>query len=465
MTRRRDRNWQALILLAAIAVPRGVEASVEDSARLLVYIEAPRAVEATTTVTLEGLVLEGDESKVRLVPVRTRLISSDLAGHQQLLVNAEVPPGAWSALRLEIARIDGQVGVASVSPPPPPEGVPIALDIDIGAERTEVVFLEWRPAAVDDKAPWHAPDIRSRPVGLPPVESLALLTSGSAGSVIVVDRLSGRVVGARRVGDDPRDIVYSRVEQKFFVALAGEDAIGVIEAHSLGLINTLPLQFGDEPSRLHISADRTTLFVLNAGSRSVTAMSLASLQQLFRIPVGEGPRSIAQDPLTGFVYVACEDEGVVQVIDPRRGGVARTLTPAPAPREVIIDPLTRALFLGSSVQRRAYQVNLDEAQDLAGGEISVCAAILGMAHNRRTLKLYAGMPRCKSIAVVRPDTGIEFAPISLPAAPGLMAFDQEFRQLFVVLPRAGALAICNPNRGEVDTLVEVGERPFAVCVP
>jgi hypothetical protein len=341
----------------------------------------------------------------------------------------------------------------------------VAIESDLPAATTTVLFLLWQPAAIDGRAPYHVPDISVQPLSLPPVGSLALVTSGSAGSVIMVDRFAGRVVGARWVGADPRDVVFSRVEQMFYVALAGDDAIAVMESHSLRVVNTVPLQFGDVPSRLHISADRLSLFVLNPGSRSVTAISTASMQQEFRVPVGEGPRALAQDPFTGLVYVACEDEGIVQVIDPGRGVVSATLSPVAAPRELIIDPLTRSMFVASGVQRRAYQVNLDEAADLAGGEIGVCGSILGMAHNPRTRRLFAGMPRCTSIAVVRPETGIEFAPIALPSAPGFMALDHEYRQLLVVLPDQAALAICNPNRGSVETLIEVGERPFAVCVP
>ena len=114
---------------------------------------------------------------------------------------------------------------------------------------------------------------------------------------------------------------------------------------------------------------------------------------------------------------------------------------------------------------RVYQVNLSAAEDVAGGEINLCGAVFGMAYNPKTLRLYAGIPRCENLAVVRPETGIEFASLDLPSAPGLMAFDQEFRQLLVVLPRKGAVAICNPNRGLMEALVEVGERPFDVLVP
>jgi DNA-binding beta-propeller fold protein YncE len=282
---------------------------------------------------------------------------------------------------------------------------------------------------------------------------------------MIIDRLSGRVVGARWVDDDPRGIAYSGTEQMFYVALADQDAIGVLEALSLTPINVVPLQFGDEPSRLLISTDRALLFVLSPGSRTLTGMSLRSLQQQFRLPVDQGPMSLAQDPVSGYVYVACEDAGIVQVVDPRLGSVVASLAPAPAPQEVIVDPFTRALFVGGTVQRRVYQINLSEEDDIAGGEINLCGSALGLAYNPKTLRLYAGIPRCRNLAVVRPELGIEFASVPLPGEPGLMAFDQEFRQLFVVLPREGAVAIVNPNRGLVETVVDVGARPFAVVVP
>jgi len=69
------------------------------------------------------------------------------------------------------------------------------------------------------------------------------------------------------------------------------------------------------------------------------------------------------------------------------------------------------------------------------------------------------------VAVVRPEMGLEFAALGVPDEPGRMAFDQDYRQLMVVLPKAGQLAICNPNRGLVDIVLDVAGRPHSVLVP
>jgi hypothetical protein len=428
--------WLALVVV--VSNPMSATASGRENARVLVYLEV-------------------------LVPARTILVSTDLAGRQILLVNAEVPPATYSFLSLWLAKIRGHVGVAGVSPSPPPDGVKIPVNLQLRAATTEVIFLQWRPAAIDGDAEFHVPDIQTIGVRVPPVGSLAFVTSKSAGSVIMIDRLSSRAVGARWVDEDPRGIAYSRAEQTIYVALAGQDGIGVLDGLTLRVINVIPLQFGDDPTRLLMSTDRSSLFVLSPGSRTVTSLSIFSLQQQFRVPVGDGPRSFAQDPGSGFVYVACEEEGTVQIIDPGRGSVVSSLTLASAPVEVIVDQISRRLFVGGSIQRRIHF--LDLAGDGERGDLNLCAPILGLAFNPKTQRLYAGIPRCETVAVARPELGIEFASLELAAAPGLMAFDHEYRQLLVVLPDDGAVAVCNPNRGLMEHRVEVGDHPFAVLIP
>ncbi len=67
--------------------------------------------------------------------------------------------------------------------------------------------------------------------------------------------------------------------------------------------------------------------------------------------------------------------------------------------------------------------------------------------------------------MIRPDVGIEFGSINLPGSPGLIAFDQAYRQLWVVMPEQGALAVCNANMGQLETVIQVGSDPYQVLLP
>ncbi len=237
----------------------------------------------------------------------------------------------------------------------------------------------------------------------------------------------------------------------------------MIDAISLRMINMVPLQFGDDPTRLLLSRDEATLYVLSPGSRTLTSMSVWSMQQQSRVAVGEGPRSLAQDPASGNLYVACEDEGRVQIVDPVSATITSSLTLLSAPVEVVIDEQSHLLFLGGSAQRRIRTFNLSSKE--SGGDQNICGTVAGLAVNPRTRRLYASVPSCRNLAVIRPDAGIEFGSINLPGSPGLMAFDQAYRQLWVVLPEQGSLAVCNANMGQLESIIQVGSGPYQVILP
>jgi YVTN family beta-propeller protein len=350
-----------------------------------------------------------------------------------------------------------------VVPAPPPGGLSVPLDLEIPAGQTTTVFLLWRPTAVDPEAEFHSPDFEIQVPVVPPLGSLAFVSSAGSGSVVIINRLTNRVVGALGVGDDPRGLAYSRSNQTLFVALAGHDAIAVVDAISLRLNNVVPLQFGDDPTRLLLSRDEAALYVLSPGSRTLTSLSTWSMQEQFRVAVGEAPRSIAQDPVSGNLYVACEDEGRVQIVDPGSATITGSLTLVSAPVEVVIDEQSRLLFLGGSAQRRIRSFNL--ASEKSGGDQNICGSVAGLAVNPRTRRLYASVPSCRNLVVIRPDVGIEFGSINLPGSPGLIAFDQAYRQLWVVMPEQGSLAVCNANRGQLESVIQVGSDPYQVLLP
>lgn len=436
--------------------------AVAGNSRLLVFLEVPGSA-VPVELALDGLELRNPGASVPLSLETGDLDSEDLAGKQILLSNTEVPAGFYSSLHFTISKISGQVGVAEVVPDPPPDGLSVPLDLELPAGQTTTVFLLWRPTTVDPEAEFHSPDFEIQVPVVPPLGSLAFVSSAGSGSVVIINRLTSRVVGALGVGDDPRGLAYSRNSQTLFVALAGQDAIAVIDAISLRMINMVPLQFGDDPTRLLLSHDEATLYILSPGSRTLTSMSVWSMQQQFRVAVGEGPRSIAQDPVSGNLYVACEDEGRVQIVDPVSATITSSLTLLSAPVEVVIDEQSRLLFLGGSAQRRIRSFNL--ANEESGGDQNICGTVAGLAVNPRTRRLYASVPSCRNLAVIRPDVGIEFGSINLPGSPGLMTFDQTYRQLWVILPEQGALAVCNVNMGQLDSIVQVGSDPYQVILP
>jgi DNA-binding beta-propeller fold protein YncE len=439
-----------------------VTAGASEHPRVLFYLEIHQTAHPNH-LTLESMTLRGDGQEVSLPFAARELDAGEMAGRQILLASTTVPAGLYADLHLEISGIGSKIGVAEVRPESPPGGLDVALDLEIQPGRTETVLLHWVPAAVDPDTPFHSPDLSVRLATRPTLGSMAFVSSGEAGAVLVLDRKSARVVGALRVDDEPRGLAFSRQAQSLFVALGDQDAVAVVDVMSLRVINTANLQFGDDPTRLLLSPDGSSLFVLCPGSRTLASLATWSLQQQFRIAVGEGPRSMAQDPVSGLLYVACEDEGRVQVIDPATGTVSGTLSLAPAPAEIVIDDQSRQLFLGGSSQRAIRTFDLAAEEEV--GDLSICGTASAIAANPRTRRIYVAIPGCRNLAVIRPDIGIEYSSVPLPGRPGLISFGPEFRRAWVVLPAKGQVAVCNVNRSEVEFVVDVGADPYQVLVP
>lgn len=452
-----------IVVTGTLSVPQTGAAQGDAPGRLLVYLEVPRESAAPTTLELASVLVVTGERQIRLDPLVTALDSEELRDTQILLAEGDVPAGGIERLVLVLSSVTTRVGTAPVSPEIRGDGYSLDINDQVESGGGTAVFLRWQPAEESGQAQPYQPFLQVLGNRVPPLGSLALVTSRGTGNLVAVERKTGRVVNMVRLGEDPRDIVYLQGQQKIHVALAGEDALAVVDALSLRVERKIPLRFGDEPDRLALSADESDIYVLNPGSRTLAVLGTWSLQERYRVALGEGPRSLAVDPESGYVYVACEGVGEVQVVNPATGTIVTVLTPTATPLEVVFDHFTRQLFVSSAFQRRIFAYDLREGRDLGGQ--SICGSAVSLAYNPRLQHLFAAVPDCREIAVVRPAVGLEFAALPMPAEPDRLAFDANHRQLLVVFGSTGELALCNPQRGTVDHLVRVGDEPYAVVAP
>jgi DNA-binding beta-propeller fold protein YncE len=187
------------------------------------------------------------------------------------------------------------------------------------------------------------------------------------------------------------------------------------------------------------------------------------MQEIARTVTEVGPRGLAVDPELGQVYVTCPGAGQVQVFTPDRLTLVNSLTFTSAPSEICFDPISREFFCATSSERRLFSFDFSVSNQPRG--LSLCGLAEGLVFNPRTKQLYVSTPECGEIAVLRPESGLEFAPLILGGTPEFVAFDSDFRQLLVLLPNEPSLEICHPNRGSVISSVPLVGYPHTVVAP
>lgn len=428
---------------------------------VFIYLETPTSFAASNELSLAELTIAAGNQATRLEPVLRRFSTTDLAGRQVLLASAELAPAFYDSITVILGSAVIQSGVATVKPRVPPGGQKLPVQIDLRAAEAVVVSLVWQPGSAPAAGTAYRADLQVAQHPVPQLGSLAFVTDQGSECVMVIDRLAGRVAAAVKVGRAPRGMAYDSRFQKLYVAES--DGIAVIDAQTLRRERLVPLSFGDEPERLALSPDERTLYVLNPGSRSLAALATGSMQEKNRVSVGDGPRSLAVDPVGGDVYVACEYEGEVQAFSANDLRPLAGLQQVTSPLEVAFAPKSREMFVTSRTQNRLQ--GFDLAAGSRPGSQSLCGVAGYLAYSLRSRQLLVSIPACREIAVLRPNDGFEFAPLSTTDRPGYLAFDPSYRQLLVLLPDTNSLAILESGRGAVACHLELSGRPYAVLAP
>jgi mono/diheme cytochrome c family protein len=118
------------------------------------------------------------------------------------------------------------------------------------------------------------------------------------------------------------------------VADPDRDRVYLVDLGRLTLIQTIPLDEGDEPGRVAVDGARRAHVALRRGGAIVT-IDLASASILSRRDVCPAPRGIAYDPAADQVHVACATGELVSL--PAAGGApVRTLHPDLDLRDVVV---------------------------------------------------------------------------------------------------------------------------------
>jgi YVTN family beta-propeller protein len=120
------------------------------------------------------------------------------------------------------------------------------------------------------------------------------VTCEAAGTVIVVDVATRRVLAEIPSGGQPHGVCFSPDGRLAYVTNRLDDSLAVIDTTARKVIRTLPV--GDEPHGVLTSPDGKTIFVLNTLSDSVSVIDAETLRETKRLAASRHPWSLALSP-------------------------------------------------------------------------------------------------------------------------------------------------------------------------
>jgi len=458
----------SLILVALLAAlscqsrPVRMTAVAPDQSRLNVYLQPFQHEQGGLEFLIRSVSLvREDGQRLPLILQLDRISGAEL-DRERLLASGGLPPGAFVGLDVAIeAASFGPSGARSTLTVDP---VPARVDLpfNIGRRRGAVVSLRFHPKdSVGEGFAFHPVFSGEVPVR-PPSGVVALASSRADDTVVLFDKISGRVVGVVPTGRQPAGMALSESRRRAYVAITGDDSIEVIGIDEQDIIERLRLQGGDAPLELALTPDGRTLLSANSGSDSVSFIDTNGPFEIERVSVGNAPNSILIDRFGRRAYVFNSLGDSITILDLLRRTVVGTIRTESEPLRGQFSPDGERLYV---IHRSSPNMLIvDPATMSITDRVYVRSGASALKIDSRTGWIYLARRTGGVVEVFEPDSFLPVGTISTPGAVNYLTIDGDTGNLFCVLPRSPAVRSISiaSQRALVDT--DLGADPYWVTM-
>lgn len=444
------------------AVPSLVRPALEEEGEVFVYIEPfPRDAERLRFQLEDLSVARGDGTLVPLSLSLREFKRSDI-GRQRLVASGRLSPGHYAGLLFKIkdALLRTEEGEAALLVPG--EAVRISFPFDIVRKKAVVLDLSLQYAeSIKDRSrfvPSFSIVIPSRPL----MTLTGYVANHASHSITVFDKKSGRVAGVIPTGNAPLGMALDQKLGKAFVALAGDDAIDLIDATDGNRVNRLNLAAGDHPRELALTPDGRSLLTVNAGSNTVSIIDPLSLIEVGRIAVGNDPHSVLVDPVGRRAYVFNTLSNTISVIDIANKATAAVISTEPGPVRGQFNRKGDKLYV--IYEGNPYLTVIDPFSLSVVKRMFVGPGVSSIKVNTVTDMIYLGRKHDGTVEVYDPFSLMPGDFISVNSGADYLTIDGEENNLVAVLPDKMTVTAVNLISKKVVFEIDAGEDPSWVAM-
>jgi len=420
----------------------------QDASRLRFQVEAVSAVRD------DGL----------MVPLTQEIQDFSLLDmqRQRLFAHGLLPPGRYKgiAIKVKSANMIGEDGDGRLLAPEQPYENSAQFVVKSGKGTVVTLELNYRAALADKITMQPVFSSRIPPVPLP--ELTGYLTNYASNTITVFDRRSAEVGAMIETGRSPAGIALDRLRMLTYVALAGEDAIGVIDVKENDFIDRIRLNPGDSPHFLVITPDGKTAVTANTHSNTVSIVDLQSRFEVARIPVGNGPEYVLMDRNGRRVYVFNRLSNSISVVDVAARAIVATLQTESGPIYGQLSSKGDRLFVFHDMSPNILVYQLDGQGGIR--RIYAGMGVRALKVDPTTDRIYVGNRMGGIIDVYDPFTLTAGDFLNAEGGASYMTIDGEENNLLVIHPRERLLRMINLISKKQSGLLDTGAEPYSLVI-
>ncbi len=381
---------------------------------------------------------------------------------QRLFAGGILPPGRYKGItvKLKSALLTGEEGKGRLLVPEQAYESKAMFTVFNGKATVVTMELRYREAMSDE--------ISFRPVftaTVPPVplpELTGYMTNRADNTITVFDKRSARIGAMIETGKGPAGIALDQVRMLAYVAMTGEDTVGVIDVRDNSFIDRIRLTPGDAPCFMAITPDAKLAVTANNRSNTASIIDLQSRVEVARLPVGIGAEFVLMDRNGRRAYVFNRLSNSITVIDLASRIVAGTLQTESGPLYGQFSRKGDRLFIYHDMSPNILVVTLD-GQNITR-RINAGIGVRSLKVNTATDQIYSGTGFGGIIDIYDPFTLMAVDFLNADGGVGYMTIDGDENNLLVIHPRNRLLRFINLIAKKDRGLMDTGAEPYDVVI-
>jgi DNA-binding beta-propeller fold protein YncE len=427
----------AMVLLASLitaCTPQlaSYRPALESQGEIYLYLQPiPQEAHRLEFSLIEICAIRDDGGRIQLAQSLHEIRGRELLGVQSRLASAVVPPGLYRGLSVRVGAASLVGGGETATLLASDEPLFIEQEFTIIRRRATALFLSLEPERSVTQSFQFTPIFSVAAAGRKLNSLLAFATNSRRNIVSVLNKDTMEVVDAIATSSGPKGVVLDQRKNWVYVALAGDDAIEIVEVSAGEIFGRIRLGLGDEPVELALSGDGRTLVSANYGSSSASIIDTESRREVGRVNLLSAPTSVVLDSSGSRAYALQPTSNAVSVIDlaRRRLGVTQSLEEAPV-RGAISQDGNRLYVI---TRNSPNLLVLDAAYLRLMERIFVGAGAVSIKVDSKTGLIYVGK-KTGDIAVVDPSALTFVDTFRVGGSAAFLAIDDDQNDLLVALP-------------------------------
>lgn len=409
----------------------------------------------------EIAVLLDDGSTLSLALSTQELQGASLIHDQKLLAAGRLTTGDYKGILITITAASLLTEDGWLTLLVPPEPLLITKKFQVVRKKAQTFFLTLNSSEALEE------QIRFRPVfsikqGHQDVlHNIGYASRPRSNTITVFNKTNMQITGIIATGSMPKSVVIDASSQQAYIALAEDDAIGVIDILQNEEIGRIPLEAGDQPEEIALSQDGNWLVSANSGSNTASIIDPVSRTELERIKVGESPFSVTIDPNGIKAYVMNKLSNTVSVIDLERRALATSISLTESPLKAAFNREGSKLYV--ITENSHEMIVIDSATNTILEKIFTGPGALSILVDKGSDLVYVGKNNGE-IAIVQQGLSMFIDTMTLAGKINSMTLDDEENALFVVTPDRHALEKVNLVSKKVMGSIDLEETGYAVAV-